>query len=65
MARRWRAGVLGRWNQFSDSKDQMLGRDKHDTFQTLREIQEQLDAAWDNWKRLNGRYREASQAAFK
>lgn len=53
------------WNLFNDNKNDMLGKDKHEVFQTLREIQEQLDAAWDEWKKLKGHYHEAQQSSFK
>jgi hypothetical protein len=53
------------WNLFNDNKDDMLGKDKHEAFQTLREIQEQLDAAWDEWKKLKGHYHEKQQSSFR
>lgn len=53
------------WNLFNDNKDDMLGKDKHEVFQTLREIQEQLDAAWDEWKKLKGHYHEKQQSSFR
>ena len=53
------------WNLFNDNKDEMLGKDKHEVFQGLREIQEHLDAAWDEWKKLKGHYHETQQTSFR
>jgi DNA repair exonuclease SbcCD ATPase subunit len=53
------------WDEFNDNKDDMLGKDKHEVFNSLREIQEQLDAAWEEWRKLNGHYHEASKDAFR
>jgi len=53
------------WNLFNDNKDDMLGKDKQEVFKTLREIQDQLEAAWDEWKKSNGRYHEAQQSSFR
>lgn len=53
------------WNLFNENKDDMLGKDKHEVFQGLREIQEQLDAAWDEWKKLKGHYHETQRSSFR
>lgn len=51
------------WNLFNDSKDAMLGRDKHECFELIRQVQEQLDAEWTAWKSWNEQYHEAKRGA--
>jgi len=53
------------WNEFKARKDEMLGKDKHEVFETLREIQDELDAAWEAWKKTNDWYYEANRSAHK
>ncbi len=53
------------WDQFKEHKDEMLGKDKHEVFQTLRQIQDELDAAWGAWKKLNDQYYQAKQGVHR
>ncbi|MGQ0446563.1 MAG: hypothetical protein ACT4O2_15950 [Beijerinckiaceae bacterium] len=38
------------WALLEESKREMLGRDKAECFQALKDAQESLDAAWQQWK---------------
>src|SRR4029077_2173551 len=49
------------WELFSQYKDEMLGKDKHEAFTTLREVQDQLAAAWESWKRTQADLDERNQ----
>ena len=53
------------WDLFKQHKDEMLGKDKHEVFQTLRQIQDELDVAWGAWKKLNDQYYEAKRSAHR
>jgi len=39
------------WRVFNESKSELLPGDKHQLFQQLRDAQERLNSAWDQWKR--------------
>jgi chromosome segregation ATPase len=50
---------------FAEYKAGMFGRDKHEAFETIRSVQEALDAAWTEWKEMNGHLREQSHQAYE
>lgn len=53
------------WELFSRYKDEILGKDKHEAFTTLREVQGQLDAAWESWKRAQAEFHERNHRAYE
>lgn len=53
------------WGLLNEHKNEMLGRDKHAAFQKVQQVQEELNSAWDAWRRLQGQYHEANKAAWR
>lgn len=43
----------------------MLGRDKHEVFQKLQEVQDALNSAWAAWKESNQRLYESKHEAYE
>lgn len=44
------AAMKKAWSYFTDHKDEMLGRDKHEAYQMLRQTNDQLQDDWSRWK---------------
>jgi hypothetical protein len=53
------------WDLLEKYKDGMLGKDKHEAFTTLREVQNSLDSAWEAWKRSNQQLYESKHEAYQ
>lgn len=53
------------WDLLEEHKEAMLGRDKHEAFQKLRDVQDALDSAWAAWKESNHRLYESKREAYQ
>lgn len=53
------------WTYFTEHKTEMLGRDKAAAFERLKEVQEILDAEWEEWKRAKSAHHEAKQSQWR
>ncbi len=53
------------WDLFAKYKDDMTGRDKKEVFEALKNVQDSLNDAWENWKRAKSQAREARADHFK
>ncbi len=53
------------WDLFAKYKDEMTGRDKKEVFQALKDAQDSLNDAWENWKRAKSQAREARADHFR
>jgi hypothetical protein len=51
------------WNLFSDYKEEMFGQDKSKAYHVLNEVQDEINAAWDAWRKSQNEYHQASQSA--
>lgn len=47
------------WNQWSERKGEMLGRDRKEVFAELRQIQDGLDLCWDEYRKARSEARYA------
>lgn len=59
--RRGSSDLKSAWDLFNENKTEMLGRDKHITFELLRSVQAELDTAWEEWKESKAAARSARQ----
>lgn len=53
------------WNLLEEHKEEMLGRDKHEAFQKLQDVQDALNSAWTAWKGSNQRLYESKHEAYE
>lgn len=53
------------WNLLEEHKEEMLGRDKHEAFQKLQDVQDTLNSAWAAWKQSNQQLYESKHEAYK
>lgn len=53
------------WDLLEKHKNEMLGRDKHEAFQKLQEVQSVLDSAWAAWKQSNQQLYESKREAHE
>ncbi len=61
----WSEKVREAWELFKDHKEELLGRDKQEIFNKLREMQEELDQAWEEWKSSKQQYHDAKREAWE
>ncbi len=59
----WSQQLRVAWQRFSDHKAELLGRDKHEIFERLRESQDRLDQRWERWRQARHQAHEARQSA--
>lgn len=53
------------WHLLSLHKQEMLGRDKKEAFEALKQAQELLDDAWDRWKSAKQGAKQAQQETWE
>jgi len=51
--------------ELSEKKGEMLGRDKHEVFEAIKEAQEALNAAWERWREAKSAAHAARQSAWR
>jgi hypothetical protein len=50
------------WTIFKNSKNEMLGRDKNEAFQSLKSAEELINQAWERWREIKQEAYQARQA---
>ncbi len=53
------------WRLLSEHKEEMLGRDKKEAFEALRQAQDRLNDAWERWKGARTEAQEAAREAHR
>lgn len=53
------------WRLISEYKLEMIGRDKNEAFKALKEAQDILNGAWEEWKKVKSQTREARKEHFQ
>ncbi len=61
--RYWSQRIREAWDLFKDYKEEMLGRDRKETFEKLKEEQAACDSAWERLREARGEAREARERA--
>ncbi len=49
----------------SEYKDEMMGRDKKEAFQALKDAQDSLNSAWESWKEGKAKAKEAKDEYYR
>lgn len=53
------------WQLISRYKNEMIGRDKKEAFEALKDAQESLNNAWDKWKQGKAQAKDARNDYFR